>query len=70
MYSVQFIVMNILQCRTTCVVHWKGSREGSFPERTVQPLLPPFKVCTVYCTFVFSDENILEEVQFILQCIK
>ena len=53
-YSVQFFVINILQCRVKCVVHWRGGREGSFPERTGQPLLPPFKACTVcstvYCT--------------------
>ena len=43
MYSEQFFVMNILQCRVKCVVHWRGEKEGSFPERTGQPLLPPLK---------------------------
>ena len=54
MFSVQFIVMNILQYRVKYEVHWRGGREGSFPERTGQPLLAPFKACTVcstvYCT--------------------
>jgi hypothetical protein len=42
MYSAQFLTMSISKCRVKCVVHWRGGREGSFPERTGQPLLPPF----------------------------
>ena len=46
--------MNILQCRVKCVAHWRGAREGSFPERTGQLILPPFQastvMSTVYCT--------------------
>jgi hypothetical protein len=44
MYSVQFIVMSILQCRVKCLVHWREVREGSFPERTGHTLLAPFEV--------------------------
>ena len=46
--------MYTLSCGVKCVVHWKGGKEGSFPEIKGQPVLPPFKACavcsTAYCT--------------------
>ena len=59
MYSVQFIVMSILQCRVKCVVHWRGGREGSFPERTGQPLLSPFFKKHVQCAVQFIVQYIV-----------
>ena len=48
MYSVQFIVMSILQCRVKFVVHWRGGREGSFPEKTGHALLALLIACTMH----------------------
>ena len=62
MYSVQYIVMYTLQCRVKCVVHWRGGREGSFPERTGQPLLPPFKACTVCSTVYCTVQQIMNSI--------
>ena len=68
MYSVQFIVMDILRCRVKCVVHWRGGREGSFPKRTCQPLLPAFKACTVgstvYCKVIQIMNSIIYSIVF------
>ena len=62
MYSVQFIVMNILQCRVKCVVHWRGGRDCSFPERTGQSLLPTFKACAVCSTFYCTVQQIMNSI--------
>jgi hypothetical protein len=68
MYSVQFIVMNILQCRVKCVVHWRGGKEGSCPERKGQPLLPPFKACTVCSTVYFTLHSMQYSLLYIVHC--
>ena len=58
LYSVKYNPMYILQCRVKCVLQRRGGREGSFPERTGQPLLPPFKASTVYSTIYCAVQQI------------
>jgi hypothetical protein len=61
---LQFIIMNILQRRVKCVVHWREGREGSFPERTGQPILPP-----TVCSMQYSLLHIAQyAVQFFVHC--
>ena len=66
MYGVQFIVMSILQCRVKCLVHLRRGREGSFSERTGQPLLAPFKAYTMYIVTNNELYNIQNSLQFIV----
>ena len=62
MYSIQYIVIYTIKCRKKCVVHWRGGREGSFPEGTGQPLLAPFKACTMYSTVYCTVQQMMDSI--------
>ena len=69
-YSVQFIVMSILQHRVKCVCSTLERRRGGQFFRMNRPLLSLFKACTmchtVYCTLKQIINSIIYRIVYIL----